>query len=146
MPGRLRNTCGKRCALLSAAAGAERSQRQQGQSARGRLRHGRLRHHPRQGVYVGGNQILVPILRALECHRRLEALGVIRNRLDSRIISHCGIQARINRDIKAYKETTHAHNPRFLWETSYNCVYDLEAKTLRLTTCEEWDTYNDFKL
>ena len=55
-------------------------------------------------------------------------------------------QARINRDIKAYKETTHAHNPRFLWETSYNCAYDLEAKTLRLTTCEEWDTYNDFKL
>ena len=52
----------------------------------------------------------------------------------------------INDSIRAFKASTPTHNPYLVWETSYNCVYDMEGKTLRLTTCEQWDKYVDFKL
>lgn len=54
--------------------------------------------------------------------------------------------AYINKSIEQFKSSSATDNPNLVWETSYNAVYDMEAKTLRLTTCEKWDEYVDFKL
>lgn len=52
----------------------------------------------------------------------------------------------INESIREFNNSTPSHNPYLVWETSYNSVYDMEEKTLRLTPCEKWDEYVDFKL
>lgn len=52
----------------------------------------------------------------------------------------------IDASISQFEHSTPTHNPWLVWETSYNCVYDMEAKTLRLTTCEQWNEFVDFKL
>lgn len=52
----------------------------------------------------------------------------------------------INASISQFEHSTHTHNPWLVWETSYTSVYDMAEKTLRLTTCEQWDEFVDFKL
>ena len=54
--------------------------------------------------------------------------------------------AYINEGIRVFKESTPTHNPYLVWETAYNCVYDMAEKTLRVTTCEQWNEFVDFKL